>query len=114
MTDDIRSRPVVGTRGGCGEGRGPCACPRGHGMHHGYAFGRHIVEQRGLVLALLATGCIWVWPIAWITLHPGQALGPCIHSIPCPSRTRPQLLPDFGCQHSSLRPPPMLHISWHL
>ena len=27
MTDNIRSRPV-GTRGGCGEGRGPGACPR--------------------------------------------------------------------------------------
>ena len=35
MTENIRSRPV-GTRGGCGEGWGPCACPGGNTICQGF------------------------------------------------------------------------------
>src|SRR5581483_10912010 len=48
---------LVGTRGGCGEGRGPCACPRASAMlsafrepsHPGQAQGPHILSSHPLV-----------------------------------------------------------------
>jgi hypothetical protein len=41
----------------------------------------------GLVLVLLATGSVWVWPSSRVASHPGQAQGPRIHSSPPPVPT---------------------------
>ena len=51
MTGNVRLRPV-GTRGGCGEGWGPCACPRGIAIRLG-----SIVSRRGVSSNLNESRC---------------------------------------------------------
>src|SRR5229473_4196391 len=73
------TRPV-GTRGGCGAGRGPCACPGGNAIHLGISWSKMVAPQ------------------------PGQAQGPLIHSTPplVPTgRGRAfSIIPLFGRQNS--------------
>jgi hypothetical protein len=70
----------------------------------------------GLVLVLLATGCLWVWRSERLALHPGQAQGPHIHSTspPVPTGRGRTSLPVVvvnghyrgGRERSLLLPPP--------
>src|SRR5712692_2395134 len=77
------TRPV-GTRGGCGAGRGPCACPGGNAIQWGTSWSTKVAPQ------------------------PGQAQGLLIHSTPPLVPTGPwaastsmEMIPRFGRQHSS-------------
>src|SRR5216683_2080626 len=73
----------VGTRGGCGAGWGPCACPWWQRDPLGTAWSKQVAPQ------------------------PGQAPGPLIHSTPPLVPTGPWAattsmarIPRFGRQHS--------------
>src|SRR5713101_5156109 len=80
------TRPV-GTRGGCGEGWGPCACPGGH---------------------TIRLGCVSPWRVFVSQLNhmpPGQAQGPLIHPTPPLVPTGPEQpfegITAFGRKNSS-------------
>src|SRR5260370_23690905 len=73
------TRPV-GTRGRCGAGWGPCACPGGNAIQVGTAWSKQVTPQRG------------------------QAPGPLIHStpplVPTGDGRAFSIIPRFGRQNS--------------
>src|SRR6266481_6483949 len=74
----LRPRRSVGTRGGCGDGWGPCACPRGWRFRQGFMLTHWISSPGG-----------------------GQAQGPLIHPTPPLVPTgRLTSSAAFGRQHS--------------
>jgi len=74
----VRPRRSVGTRGGCGDGMGPCACPREWRVRQGFLLTRWSLSPGG-----------------------GQAQGPLIHPTPplVPTGWLTSLA-AFGRQHS--------------
>jgi hypothetical protein len=74
----VRARPV-GTRGGCGDGRGPGACPRPHRVGMGRPMMSPIQDKHQAPVST---------PPCPLSLqpddvpHPGQAPGPRIHPTP--------------------------------
>src|SRR5579859_2152280 len=68
----------VGTGGGCGDGRGPCACPRRNMIRLGF-----------------------IRPTACTPTRTGTRPPHPLHPSPCPYRTRPHIIPSFGRKYSS-------------
>src|SRR5581483_7234828 len=87
MLQNARPRPV-GTRGGCREGRGPCACPR----HHAIPVGYNDVPPDDV-------------PRTRTSTRPPHPLYP----APCPYRTEETLFPVLaGKNHQNTGPPSLI------
>src|SRR5216683_294527 len=99
----------VGTRGGCGAGWGPGACPDGNAIHWGLrgANSSHPNQDKHQALSSTPPHPLSLQDPGPQAPQPGQAPGPLIHSTPPLVPTGPwaastsmDRIPRFGRQHS--------------
>src|SRR6266851_7440401 len=99
----------VGTRGGCGAGWGPGACPDGNAIHWGLrgANSSHPNQDKHQALSSTPPRPLYLQDPGPQAPQPGQAPGPLIHSTPplvptgpCAASTSMDRIPRFGRQYS--------------